>query len=37
VDGQLHARASLPQGKNPSYTLDRRLGGLKSRYGRGGE
>jgi hypothetical protein len=26
-----------PQGKSPSYTLDRRLGGLQSRSGRGGE
>jgi hypothetical protein len=26
-----------PQGKSPWYLLDRRLGGLQSRYGRGGE
>jgi hypothetical protein len=32
VSGQLHAPATLPQGKCPWYQLDRRLGG-----GRGGE
>jgi hypothetical protein len=29
--------ASHPQGKNPWYPLDRRLGGSQSRSGRGGE
>jgi hypothetical protein len=28
---------ALPQGKNPWYPLDRRLGGPQSRSGRGGE
>jgi hypothetical protein len=37
VSGQLHAPATLPHGKSPWYTLDRRLGGSQSRYGRGGE
>jgi hypothetical protein len=26
-----------PKGKNPCYSLDRRLGGLQGRYGCGGE
>jgi hypothetical protein len=30
-------RSFYPQGKNPSYLLDRRLGGPQSRFGRGGE
>jgi hypothetical protein len=30
-------RPLYPQGKNPWYPLDRRLGGLQSRSGRGGE
>jgi hypothetical protein len=30
-------RPLFPQGKNPSYPLDRRLGGTQSRSGRGGE
>jgi hypothetical protein len=34
VSGQLHAPAALPPRKQP---LDRWLGGLKSRSGRGGE
>jgi hypothetical protein len=37
VSGQLHALAALPQGKSPCYPLDRRLGGLQSRSGPGGE
>jgi hypothetical protein len=37
VSGQLHASAALPQGKSPWYPLDRRLGGLQSRSGHGGE
>jgi hypothetical protein len=38
VSGQLHAPAALPpQGKNPLYPLDRRLGGFQCRSGRGGE
>jgi hypothetical protein len=37
VSSQLHAPAVLPQRKSPWYTLDRRLGGLQSRSGRGGE
>jgi hypothetical protein len=37
VNGQIHAPAALPQGKSPWYPLDRRLGGLQSRSGRGGE
>jgi hypothetical protein len=36
VSGELHAPAALPQGKNPWYPLDRRLGGPQSRSGRGG-
>jgi hypothetical protein len=30
-------RPLYPQGKNPWYALDRRLGGPQSRTGRGGE
>jgi hypothetical protein len=38
VSDQLHKPAALLPGKQlPSYTLDRRLGGHKSRSGRGGE
>jgi hypothetical protein len=37
VSGQLHAPVALPAGKEPRYTLDRRLGGPQSRSGRGGE
>jgi hypothetical protein len=37
VIGQLHAPAVLPQGNNPWYPLDRRLGGPQNRSGRGGE
>jgi hypothetical protein len=37
VSGQLHAPATLPQGKNPWYPLSRRLSGLQRRSGRGGE
>jgi hypothetical protein len=37
VNGQLHALVALPQGKNPWYPLDRRLGGLQSQSGSGGE
>jgi hypothetical protein len=37
VNGQLHAPAALPQGKEPRYPLDRRLGGPQSRSGRNGE
>jgi hypothetical protein len=37
VSGQIHAPAALPQGKNPWYPLDRRLGGPQSRSGRDGE
>jgi len=29
--------SALPPGKNPCYPLSRRLGGLQSRSGRGGE
>jgi hypothetical protein len=34
---QLHAPATLAPGKEPWYTLDRRLGGLQSRSGHGVE
>jgi hypothetical protein len=34
--GKLYAPLSLPHGKFPCYTLDRRLGGLHSRSGRNG-
>jgi hypothetical protein len=37
VSDQLHAPAALTPGKKPRYLLDRRLGGLQSRSGRGGE
>jgi hypothetical protein len=37
VSDQLHAPATLPQGKSPLYPLDRRLGGPPSRSGRDGE
>jgi hypothetical protein len=37
ASGQLHALAALPPGKEPQYPLDRRLGGLQSWSGRGGE
>jgi hypothetical protein len=38
VSGQLHAPAlGVTQGKNPWYSLDRRLGGPQDRSGRGGE
>jgi hypothetical protein len=37
VNGQLHDPAALPQGKSPSYPLDKRLGGPQSRSGHGGE
>jgi len=30
-------RPLYPQGKSPWYPLDRRLGGLQSRFRRGGE
>jgi len=36
VSGQLHVPL-YPQGKSPWYPLDRRLGGLQSPSGRGGE
>jgi hypothetical protein len=35
VSDQVHASASLPQGKKPWYPLDRRLGGAQSCSGRG--
>jgi hypothetical protein len=37
VSGQLHAPAALPPGKQPRYTLDRKLGGPQGRSGSGGE
>jgi hypothetical protein len=37
VSGQLHAPAALPLGDSPRYPLDRRLGGLQSRFGRCGD
>jgi len=37
VNGQLHALPTLPQGKVPWYTLDKKLGGPQSRFGRGEE
>jgi hypothetical protein len=37
VSGQFHDPAALPQGKGPCYPLDRRLSGLQSRSGPGGE
>jgi hypothetical protein len=33
VSGQLHAMTTLPLGKDPWYTLNRRLGGPQSQYG----
>jgi hypothetical protein len=33
LSGQLHVLPLYPQGKGPWYPLDRRLGGLQSRYG----
>jgi len=35
--GQLRAPAPLPPGKSPWYSLDRRLGGPYSWFGRAGE
>jgi hypothetical protein len=37
LSGQLHTPAALNSGKNPWYSLDRKLGGAQSRSGRGGE
>jgi hypothetical protein len=37
VSDQLHSPAALPPKKEPFYPLDRRLGGLQNRSGRGGE
>jgi hypothetical protein len=37
MSGQFDASAALPRGKSPWYTLDRRLGGRQSRYGRCGQ
>jgi len=37
VSGQLHAPVALIPRKEPQYSLDRRLGGLQSRLGRGAE
>jgi hypothetical protein len=37
VNGQLHAPAALPPGKEQLVPLDRRLGGLQSSSGRGGK
>jgi hypothetical protein len=37
LSGQLHALATLPQGKSQMYQLDRRLGGPQRQYGRCGE
>jgi len=37
VSGQFHAPAALPQGKNPLYSLDRRLSGPFSWSGCDGE
>jgi hypothetical protein len=37
VSGQLHTSTALTQGKSSCYPLDMRLGGNKSRSGRGGE
>jgi len=36
VSGKLHAPTALPQGKNPQYPLNRRLGGFQSRFECGG-
>jgi hypothetical protein len=37
VSGQLHVPATLPPGKNPGTTLNKRLGGAHSRFRRFGE
>jgi hypothetical protein len=37
LSGELHTPAALPPGKSPWYPLERRLGGLQSQSGRGGE
>jgi hypothetical protein len=37
VSGSFTARPLYPQGKNPWYPLDRKLGGPQSRSGHGGE
>jgi hypothetical protein len=37
VSGKLHAPAALPQGRSPSYPLDRRLSGPQIRSEHGGE
>jgi hypothetical protein len=37
MNGQLHAPAALPPGKEHRYPLDRRLGGPQSRSGHSGE
>jgi hypothetical protein len=37
LDLDFTPRPLYPQGKSSWYPLDRRLGGLKNRYGRGGE
>jgi hypothetical protein len=37
VSGQLHAPAAMPRGKNPRYSLYRRLGGPQNRSGHCGE
>jgi hypothetical protein len=37
VSDQLHNPAALPPEKEPSYPVDRRLGGPLSRSGRSGE
>jgi hypothetical protein len=37
VNGQLHAPELNPLGKSPWYPVDRRLVGLQSQSGRGGE
>jgi hypothetical protein len=37
MSGLFHTLAALPQGKIPRHTLDSRLGGPLSHYGRCGE
>jgi len=37
VSCQFHDPAALAPGKEPLYLLYRRMGGCKSRFGRGGE
>jgi hypothetical protein len=37
ASGQLHTPVALPPGKEPLHALDKRLGELQSRSGRGGE